>query len=303
MKLTSTNILATSVSIVMVFCGQFSPVQAETPNIKRVLLLSVDGLHSIDLVNCVQSNTCPNLKLLANTGINYVNAFTSKPSDSFPGLLAPVTGGTPLSTGVFYDDSYDRLLYPPGSTCTGTSGTEVVYDGSIDVEPYVNSPTNAIDPSKLPRDNSQSLCAPVFPHSFLRVNTIFEVIKATGQRTAWSDKHLAYDLVNGPSGAGVMDLYTPEIDNTLNNDGTNFCPSPLPTGITGSVACTERYDSLKVQAILNQINGKDSSGLNTVGVPAIFGMNFQAVSVGQKLPTSYLETAPNTFTTDRKSVV
>jgi hypothetical protein len=37
------------------------------------------------------------------------------------------------------------------------------------------------------------------------------VVRAKGGRTAWADKHPAYDLVNGPSGKGVEDLYTPEI--------------------------------------------------------------------------------------------
>ena len=43
------------------------------------------------------------------------------------------------------------------------------------------------------------------------------------------------------------------------------------------------YDSLKVQAILNEIGGKDHSGTRRRPVPNVFGMNFQAVSVGQKL--------------------
>jgi len=42
------------------------------------------------------------------------------------------------------------------------------------------------------------------------------------------------------------------------------------------------YDDLKVAAILNEINGRDHTGTREVGVPAIFGMNFQAVSVAQK---------------------
>jgi hypothetical protein len=101
------------------------------------------------------------------------------------------------------------------------------------------------------------------------VNTIFEVIKAAGGRTAWSDKHPAYDIANGLSGKGVDDLYTPEINNATNP--------------TSSVTLTEAYDDLKVQAILNEIDGKDHAGAQQVGVPAIFGMNFQAVSVGEKL--------------------
>src|SRR5262249_30130295 len=42
--------------------------------------------------------------------------------------------------------------------------------------------------------------------------------------------------------------------------------------------------------ILNQINGLDSSGTKQVGVPNIFGMNFQAVSVGQKLVQKSINT-------------
>jgi len=38
-------------------------------------------------------------------------------------------------------------------------------------------------------------------------------------RTAWSDKHPSYDLVNGPSGNGVDDLYTPEINSLIVNGG------------------------------------------------------------------------------------
>lgn len=40
---------------------------------------------------------------------------------------------------------------------------------------------------------------------------------------------------------------------------------------------------IKVQAILNEIAGFDHTGKHRVGTPAIFGMNFQSVSVGQKL--------------------
>ena len=43
------------------------------------------------------------------------------------------------------------------------------------------------------------------------------------------------------------------------------------------------YDQLKFNAVINWIKGFDHTGGVNVGVPAIFGMNFQAVSVGQKL--------------------
>jgi Type I phosphodiesterase / nucleotide pyrophosphatase len=47
-----------------------------------------------------------------------------------------------------------------------------------------------------------------------------------------------------------------------------------------------QYDSNKVQAILNEIDGFDHSRQHHVGVPAVFGMNFQTVSTAQKLPAS-----------------
>jgi hypothetical protein len=130
---------------------------------------------------------------------------------------------------------------------------------------------------------------PLFPHSYLRVNTIFEVAREAGLRTAWSDKHLAYDLVNGPSGKGVDDLYTPEIAaniGVVNGKVVDASNAPAGVGLTSttkSVRLTEAYDDLKVVSILNEIDGKDHTGKKNVGVPAIFGMNFQEISVGQKL--------------------
>ena len=47
-----------------------------------------------------------------------------------------------------------------------------------------------------------------------------------------------------------------------------------------------QYDSYKVQAVLNEIDGYDHSRNAKVGVPAIFGMNFQTVSTAEKLHTS-----------------
>ncbi|GGR35276.1 phosphodiesterase [Deinococcus ruber] len=235
------------------------------PPVKHVLLISVDGLHEQDLRLFVTSHPNSALSTLSKRGLTYSQAQSSMPSDSFPGLLALVTGGTPKSTGVYYDDSYDRTLAAPGTDCS-VAGTEVVYDESIDKNPDALDAGGGLDPAKLPRDPAHG-CAPVYPHSFLRVNTVFEVATAAGLPTAWADKHPAYDLIQGPSGNGVLDLYTPEINNASNP--------------TDNVGATAAYDALKVGAVLNQIGGKTSSGA-AGRVPAIFGMNFQALSVAQK---------------------
>jgi len=71
--------------------------------IRRVLLISIDGMHALDFVNCAKAGTCPNLAALAQTAVNYVDTSTSKPSDSFPGLMAIVGGGSPRTIGAFYD--------------------------------------------------------------------------------------------------------------------------------------------------------------------------------------------------------
>ena len=241
--------------------------------IKHVLLVSVDGMHALDVANYVKNHPGSALAELAGHGITYSNARTPANSDSFPGLLALVTGGSPLSHGLFYDVSYNRGIFDPTNTsCQGQPGNMQVFDETIDVYDSNNVSENVIDPVKLPRFiNAQGKCAPFFPHNAMQSNTIFEVVKAEGGRTAWADKHPAYDLVNGPSGKGVDDLFTPEITNAPGFDATV------------SVVCTANNDELKVQAILNEIKGLTHDGSKKVGIPEVFGMNFQAVSVGQKV--------------------
>src|SRR5215472_13998074 len=75
--------------------------------VERVLLISIDGLHEKDLARFVDEHPNSTLAHLSHHGVTYSNASCSKPSDSFPGMLALATGGTPRSTGVYYDDSFD----------------------------------------------------------------------------------------------------------------------------------------------------------------------------------------------------
>jgi Type I phosphodiesterase / nucleotide pyrophosphatase len=290
--------------------------------IKRVLLISIDGMHALDFINCAAgisevnggSPYCPHLAELAETGVNYLDTSTSKPSDSFPGLMALVTGGSPRTVGAFYDVAYDRSLDPPATTtgngvagspglCTsGTppTGTTTEFDEGIDINKLllnggapvgVDGGIASIDPNKLERDPAQG-CAPVYPWNFVRTNTIFGVVHAAGGYTAWSDKHPSYLSVSGPgNGTNVDDYYSPEINSIPvslpNVAGCN--PLPDQTAVSSSNAWTDSfaniqcYDSLKVQAVLNEINGKDHSGTVRRPVPKVFGMNFQVVSVGQKL--------------------
>jgi len=248
---------------------------ASGPAASHVLLISVDGLHALDVANYITSHPNSAMAQLARHGITYSDANTPQLSDSFPGLLALVTGGSPVTSGLFYDVSYDRTIWAPtNKTCSGPGGNMMVFDESIDVYNSQNVSLNIIDPGKLPRyRDSSGNCVALYPHTALRTNTIFEVVKAAGGHTAWEDKHPAYDLVNGPSGTGVDDLYTPEITNVNGLDNTH------------SVVCTVQNDQLKVQGIINEIHGLTHDGKPGPGVPEVFGMNFQAVSVGEKLIT------------------
>ena len=69
------------------------------PKVKHVLLISVDGMHALDLMNYVSSHPDSTLAQLSSHGVTFDNAATSQPSDSFPGLSALVTGGSPTTAG------------------------------------------------------------------------------------------------------------------------------------------------------------------------------------------------------------
>jgi hypothetical protein len=284
---------------------------------RHVLLISIDGMHAVDYENCVASNTCPHLAALGKTAVNYTRTTTSRPSDSFPGLMSIVTGGTPKTIGTFYDAAYDRVLAPPktttgnglvGGTCTTgvINGTRIEYEEGVEINqalvngggPYSTTDGGvlSIDPNKLPRDPFSS-CSPVYPWNFIRTNTIFGVIHGAGGYTAWSDKHPVYASVSGPTGtsnpSNVDDYYAPEVNSNLINlpgvtTATGMGCSTIPDNTGGdwttSFQDIQCYDQLKVNAVVNWINGKTHLGTsNAPVVPAVFGMNFQAVSVGQKL--------------------
>ena len=258
--------------------------------VQHVLLVSVDGMHQRDLERYVNAHPQSTFARIAGEGVQYTHASASKPSDSFPGLLAFMTGGSPRSHGVFYDDAYDRTLFAPGSHCTGPIGTETQYAENIDYDLNAldgGGPpgSNHIDPTQLPLRLVNGVCTPVYPHDFVKVNTIMEVLHDAGRRTAWSDKHPAYEILNGPSGHGLDELFAPEINSTT-------VPGHLGAAWTDDPSFTRVYDGFKVAAVLNQIRGFDHSGTVKVGVPALFGMNFQSVSVAQKVTADgYLDAA------------
>jgi hypothetical protein len=111
---------------------------------------------------------------LAQSGINFTQALTTRPSDSFPGLVGIITGATPRTAGMYYDVNYDRSLSPPTETtpygivgganlCPGNVGTQVGFDEEIDL------------------DYTQLDGGGGIPHNYIRVNTVFEVPQRNGR--------------------------------------------------------------------------------------------------------------------------
>ncbi|MGB6677287.1 MAG: alkaline phosphatase family protein, partial [Terriglobales bacterium] len=174
------TIVVLAAALVQAAVAQTSGKQSQ---ISHVLLVSIDGMHAVDYMNCSQGVKginggqpyCTNLAKLGATAVNYLDTSTSRPSDSFPGLMAIMTGGTPRTMGVFYDVAYDRVYAPPqkttgnglkGGPCTvgRANGTSSGYEEGIDInQKFLNGidgistkngdgGINSIDPARLIRD-------------------------------------------------------------------------------------------------------------------------------------------------------
>ena len=286
-----------------------SNITTNINNVQHVLLISVDGMHQSDLAWYVQTHPKSTLAALMAQGIDYSNASTPFPSDSFPGMVGQFTGGNPATTGIYYDDTWNHAVFPVGTTnCSGAvPGGETAYTevddinlGALDAgqgivpasgsDPWANilqlksDAKQLMSAAHLPVD--PATCAAIYPNQYIHVNTVFEVAHQHRMLTAWSDKHPAYQILSGPSGKGVDDYFCPEINSSsVASDPTN----PNEPDWTTDNLLTQKYDGYKVEAVINWINGHTHSGTGNPGTPAIFGMNFQTVSTGQKLPTSNTE--------------
>ena len=281
------KLLAVALSLGLVGFSIPAPAQANTwdddARIKHVLLISIDGMHAVDYINCSQGLAtvnngvpyCPNLAALGKTGVSYRDTSTSRTSDSFPGLTAIITGASPRTAGAFYDVAYDRVLAPPtittgngvaGGTCTPNqpNGTTTEYEEGIDKnQQFVNGidgistangdgGINSIDPQKLIRDPFNG-CAPVYPWDFVRTNSIFSVIHNAGGYTAWSDKHPAYASVagHGTGGKTLDDFYGPEINSVpvslpgVVAQGASCDPLPDQSAVASSNAWTDSFANIK----------------------------------------------------------
>ena len=217
----------------------------------RVLLLSVDGLHAVDLANWTTAHPHSALAELSARGVTYTNAHTPM-ADPATGLMAMTTGGTPISTGIVSSDGYDHALSPAGSACR-TTGTALALDAGFRTD-------GSFDETKAPLDPHNG-CAPLQPHQLLRDNTIFEVVHEKIGPTAWAGESAATtDLLRGPSGKGL-------------DAACGFAKATPAEG-----------DKARVAALLHWIDGKDCAGTSDTPVPALFGMSFASLAAAQATP-------------------
>jgi hypothetical protein len=265
-----------AVSILACLTGSFASAQVLAKNqVRHILLISVDGMTELDYQLWVKNNPTSAIGQLATQGLHYTNAYGTKPGDSIPATVGIFTGATPAVAGLYYDDSYNRAWHVPSDlTCTAPPGTVFSLKQDIDFNPNaVDGGASAnggaqINPALLPRQLVNGACVPVYPHNEMRANTVFEVVKETFKGvTAFSEKRPSYEFLQGPSGDGVSDLFLLEIN---------------ANAALNSLATCETFDSLRTVAVLNWIKGKDHTGTTTIGVPQIFGMNFQSVNAAKK---------------------
>src|SRR5579859_7316355 len=278
----TTTRLTAALAGVLLMIGPALPAAADWPGdghghgtVDHVLLVSVDGMHQSDLAWYAQTHPTSTLAMLVARGVDFSNASTPFPSDSFPGMVGQLTGGDPLATGIYYDDTWNHAVFPAGTVnCSGPApGGEVTYFEALDLnlgaldagqgivpapgsDPWANilkmtgNPLDVIDPAQLPVD--PVTCKPIYPNQYLRVNTVFEVAHQHGLLTAWSDKHPAYQILSGPSGRGVDDYFTPEINSSANPAAPT---DPNQSDWTTDNLLTQQYDNYKVEAVLNWIQG------------------------------------------------
>ncbi len=277
----------------------FVPMVAWGQSAAHVIIISIDGLHQADLSDPALMADLPRITELLKSSVSYSNAATTTPSDSFPGAMAYFTGAGPATTGVYYDETFCRSLIAPGGTTSSPLGTEVDNTEELDKDPDVlsgggDSGVQSIDTSKLPIDPSGG---PVYPHGYLKVNTIFEVAHAAGLRTVVMEKHPAYEIAAGPSGKGVDDFYCPEISakaalvdgKLVDSDGS------VPDGeklkqISKQVPLACAYDDMRIAALLRTLDGQDTRTTTKPGIPGLIEINLQAVNVAEKSKHGGIET-------------
>ena len=96
-----------------IFATLGAGVLANTDNdkvYKYVGVFSIDGFHSSDVGKYVALRPQSTIAKLLETAYEYTDAFTSAPSDSYPGVMNFVTGSSPRTTGTMISKSPKSII-------------------------------------------------------------------------------------------------------------------------------------------------------------------------------------------------
>ncbi|HZQ43630.1 MAG TPA: hypothetical protein VFA99_10275 [Acidobacteriaceae bacterium] len=151
---------------------------AEDHPAEHIILLNVEGLHALDLDTYVAAHPHSAIAELSTRAVIYSNAHLAWNTEA-AGVLALVTGGTPLSTGV----------YTAGQTCT------------------LQSP---------------------------RVNSIFDLVHARGERTAWAGSAAEIRLLEGHTHNALTDTVPTHTAAETMQMLARWMSSPDPPQIAGA---------------------------------------------------------------------
>ena len=158
-------------------------------------------------------------------------------------------------------------------------------------------PQSGLNPATYPVD--PKTCQPIMPWDYLKVNSIFQVIQNAGMRTAWSDKHAIYTSFNGHWFGWQQHrrLLRPGDRLAGGRAKRRAVPDRYATGRT-TTPPPSSTTATRCRRSSTRLNGYDHSGQNKVGVPAILGMNFQTVSVAEKVdsPSTLTKNPDGTYT-------
>jgi hypothetical protein len=118
--------------------------------------------------------------------------------------------------------------------------------------------------------NSWGECQPIFPHDYLRTNTIFEVARGNGLNTVYLDKHPTYEFLNGPSGLGLTQGFFPEIGS-----------------LASTLEAQQAWEDLHWSALANITAGHYVNGTGSIDF-SLVGCNFQALTWAQSNGGGYV---------------
>lgn len=147
--------------------------------------------------------------------------------------------------GVTYTDAHSPRPDPLAGLLALTTGGTPISTGIVTQDLFIRTPNTAE------------------PHTLLRVNTIFEVVRAKIGPTAWAGSSTTQtDLLRGPSGTGLTDA----------------CPAPT--------------DELRLAAVLRWLDAHNCANQPEPS-PALLGMTFTAIAAAQRA-SGYTATGEST---------